>query len=72
MHLRGPMNVSQIAVYKLPDMSTSKRRSAERGNGRVDRRRKKQRPREEDGTIRSIWHSFWHHTHNGPDSEGTN
>lgn len=25
MHLRGPMNVSQIAVYKLPGMSISKR-----------------------------------------------
>ncbi|KAF1975340.1 hypothetical protein BU23DRAFT_503985 [Bimuria novae-zelandiae CBS 107.79] len=40
MHLRGPMNVSQLAVYKLPDMLTSKRRSTDRGNARVDKHKK--------------------------------
>ncbi|KAF2442521.1 hypothetical protein P171DRAFT_523321 [Karstenula rhodostoma CBS 690.94] len=70
MHLRGPMNVSQIAVYKLPDMSISKRDSTRRTRGRQNRRRRMQGPREEHGTIRSIWHSFWHHTHDDPNTEG--
>ncbi|KAF9736232.1 hypothetical protein PMIN02_006794 [Paraphaeosphaeria minitans] len=70
MHLRGPMNVSQIAVYKLPGMSISKRDSIRRAGGRANRRRNMQRPREEHGTIRSIWHSFWHHTHDDTNTEG--
>ncbi|KAK3208568.1 hypothetical protein GRF29_77g1154638 [Pseudopithomyces chartarum] len=69
MHLRGPINVSQIAVYKLPDVSTSKRLSVGRSIGWANKRRRKQKAREVDGTIRSIWHSFWHHTHNDPNTE---